>query len=379
MKLCHIKIYLDGRFNMKKVLHYVTAMNRAGQETFIMNVFRNIDRQKVMFDFLVTSDEVGDYDKEIKALGGNIHHIKLNRFKGKYKQIDNFFLLKNKLKEFSGEYKVFHIHTQHAMDAFLSALAAKKAGIKKVVVHSHNANTIYSKKLHNIFKKGLHFLNIERFACGEEAGKWMFGKDMYHIINNGIDVDEFKFDPISREKIRNQNGWSNDFIIGHIGRFNKQKNHEFIIEIFKQFSLKRPNSKLVLIGVGELEDDIKQLVKFEKLEKKVCFLGMRDDVNKLYSSMDTFILPSLFEGLPVVLVEAQAASLPVIMSDSITDEIKLSDEVKELPLTDINEWVNTLVSINDGKSEREDKKLLMRKSGYDIEGVAKKLQKFYLE
>lgn len=379
MVLCHIQLFGDGNFKMKKVLHYVSSMNRGGEETFIMNVFRNIDRNKVNFGFLYTDNNIGAYGSEIKKLGGKVYPVRLNRIKGKIKQLDNFFLLREKLKSLSYEYDYFQIHTQHAMDAYLSSLAAFSAGFHNVIVHSHNTSTVYNIKTHQFFKRMLHTLKITRFACGIDAGKWMFGNDKFEVINNGIELANFKFNSEIRKKVRMQMHWQNEEIIGTVGRLNVQKNQQFLIQAFKEYSLINSKARLVLIGVGELEKKLKKLVSNLGLEDKVYLLGARSDVNELYQGMDIFALPSLFEGLPVVLVEAQAADIPCVISNKITKEISILPNVYSLPIdrgTKI--WSNEFDKILKEHDIRKDTSKILSQYGYNINNVAQKLQAFYL-
>ena len=362
----------------KKVLHYVSSMDRGGEETFIMNVFRNIDDECVRFGFLYTEPKLGAYADEIYHLGGKAYHVTQNRIGGKIKQLDNYFLLKKKLKELSISYDCFHIHTQHAMDAYISSLAAIHAGFKHVIVHSHNASTIYSTKTHQVFKQLLHNLDIERFACGNDAGKWMFGNDKFTIIRNGIDLEQFQYNSTERKKIRKKMGWQDKHIIGHIGRFNRQKNHSFLIQAFKKLADEDRNTLLILVGTGELEEKIKHQVDMLGLTKKVQFLGSRSDVSELYQAIDVFALPSLFEGLPVVLVEAQAAGLPCIISDTITEEIDILPTLQRLSLDEgPDAWAEALKRILDEDKDRQNTMVELDMAGYNIKKVALNLQEFY--
>ena len=368
---------------MEKVLHYVSSMDRGGEETFIMNVFRDIDRQRVNFGFLYTAPQIGAYGPEIDKLGGKIHHLKLNRLNNKMlKHIDNYVLLKNKLKQLSSKYDYFHIHTQHAMDAYISSLAAYHAGfdIKKIIVHSHNSSTIYNVMTHRLFKKMLHRLSITRFACGNDAGQWMFGADEFTIIHNGIDLSKFYFRSNIRKEVRKELGWTDKHVIGNIGRFNVQKNQLFLIKTFYEYSKIDKNALLVLIGSGELKDQLIQLREKLNLRNRVQILDSRSDVNRIYQGLDLFVLPSLFEGLPVVLVEAQTSDLPCIISDNITDEIDLLPTIHRLSLRDeLNLWSMTYKKILYGRFSRNDTRNVISKAGYDIRDVAKYLQDFYLK
>ena len=363
---------------MIKVMHYVSKMDRAGQETFIMNLFRNIDRRMVQFDFLCTSNGEGEYDAEIVGLGGKIEHIKLNRINGKLKQLDNMMILYNYLREKSDEYQIFHIHTQHAMDAFCSALAAKVAGVKMVIVHSHNTSTMYHMRAHKLFKAFLKMLPIERFACYVAAGNWMFGKSKFQVVNNGIDIKKFCYDSQIRQEVRNELGLNGKYVIGHVGRFNKQKNHSIIIEIFKKLHQKMPESELILVGKGELLDEIRDKIKQNNLEEFVLMLGVREDVNRLYQGMDLFLFPSYFEGLPVVLVEAQMSDLTCLISDSITREIDITSEIYRMSIsTEAEKWTEKIMLLAGINRNRQDVTERIREKGYDMQSEAEKIMKFY--
>jgi glycosyltransferase involved in cell wall biosynthesis len=365
---------------MIKVLHYVTIMNRAGQETFIMNIFRNISRDKVMFDFLCTLEEPGDFDEEIRNLGGAIRYIQLNKVQGKIKQLHNTYLLYDYLKKNCKEYSAFHIHTQHAMDAFLSSCAAKLAGIKTVIVHSHSTSTAYHVSAHKIFKVFLRLLPIVRFACSKAAGYWMYGNDKCQVINNALDIDKFSYTMKKRIQIRNKMNWNDKLIIGHVGRFNEVKNHTFLIDVFKEIKNMIPNAHLVLIGQGELEATIKGKVHNLQLAEDVTFLGLRIDVSTLYQGMDLFLFPSLFEGLGIVLIEAQTSGLPCFISDTIPPEIDITPGVKRIKLNESSlEWARIIQTYIQAGHERKKSDDLIKKAGYDIQDVAVKLETFYYD
>lgn len=365
---------------MIKVLHYVTIMNRAGQETFIMNVFRNISRDEVMFDFLCTLEEQGDFDEEIKSLGGTIRYIQLNKIQGKIKQFHNTLLLYKYLKKNCKEYKVFHIHTQHAMDAFLSSCAAKLAGIETVIVHSHNVSTLYHVLAHKIFKVPLKLLSVVRFACSKAAGYWMYGNGSFSVVNNALETSKFQYSLKKRMQVRTELNWEEKFIIGHAGRFNEQKNHNFLIDIFKETINLIPNAHLVLIGQGELETVIREKVNHLHLDEKVSFLGIRNDMDTLYQGMDLFLFPSIFEGLGIVLIEAQTSGLPCFISDSLPTEIDITPGVQRIKLNENSlEWAQKIQAYIQDGHKREGADNLVKKAGYDIRDIAKRLEKFYCD
>lgn len=362
-----------------KVLHYVSKMDRAGQETFIMNVFRNINKDKINFDFLCSSNGRGDYDDEIRKLGGNIYHLGSLELRH-FKFLAVLFLLKKRLKILVRDHNVFEIHTQHAMDAFFSAMIAKKVGFKTVIVHSHNSNSLYHPKLHKIFRSFLHLLSVKRFACGVDAGKWMFGNDHFTIIKNGIDTREFLFSSKKRESVRNKNYWENKIIIGHVGRFNSQKNQLFVVKVFQEFIKLQKNAKLIFIGVGEEQEKIRNYVKNSLIEKDIIFLGVRDDVNKLYQGMDLFLMPSLFEGMPVTLIEAQASSLPCLVSNSITHDVMVTNRISFEDLSKSSKsWAESLEKLYFKYPNRVNEIENITKAGYSIKDVTIKLETLYLK
>lgn len=364
---------------MLNVLHYVAVMDRGGQETFIMNLFRKIDRSKVQFDFLCGEDRAGAYDKEIKLLGGNIFHIKNRTAPSPLNHFQEVWSLARFLRTSKTKYDVFHIHTHHAFSAFLSVLGAKLGGIETIVVHSHNTSAQYHLKAHEFFKKLLRCFTIKRLACSEAAGKWLHGNKDFQVIHNGVDLDVFKFDPSKREEVRRELNWEDKQIIGHIGRFNGQKNHAFLIDIFEALHAIAPDTQLVLVGKGELEEDVRKRVSEKKLEDSVSFLGVREDVQRLYQGMDLFLFPSLFEGLSVVLVEAQTSGLPCLISDTITTENVFVDNVKQKSLEDsAKEWARVAEHMLETYAERCDTTEVIQAAGYDMGDLAAKLDTIYM-
>ena len=364
------------------VLHYVAAMDRAGEETFIMNVFRNIDKDKVMFGFLCSSNKIGDYDREIENLGGKIMHINLVRKYGPLKRLVNFFVLLKKLKSLRGDYDVFHIHAQHAMDSFIDSVAAKIAGFGLVIVHSHSNSTLFHVKAHYLFRPLLRSLNICRLACSDDAGVWLFGKrNKYKVICNGIDLNYFTYNEKKRSEMRTElNLDKNTFLIGHVGSFTYPKNHEFLVDIFEEFHRMIPNSKLILVGKGPEYDNVFNKVTNKRLQNEVLFLGTREDTADLYSAMDAFIFPSRYEGLGIVVVEAQATGLPCVISDILPDDLDMTKLVIRCSLEKGAEvWANVLESIYTSSSDRHiEVGTEIGNAGYDIQMVASQLENIYL-
>lgn len=356
---------------MIRVLQIVTYMGRGGLETMIMNYYRNIDRNKVQFDFLVHRQEEADYDKEIVALGGKIYHIPmLNPFsKSYFNALDSFF------KEH--KYDIVHCHLD-CMSAYPLKIA-KKNGVRVRIAHSHNKSQdknlkypikLYSKRL--IPKYATHLL-----SCGKEAGDWMFNGKPYTILNNAIDAQSYRFDKQIREEMREQLGFNQeDFVIGHVGRFNPQKNHNFIIDVFNFVHKKNTAAKLVLVGTGDGQKAIKEKVESLALSDSVLFLGNRTDVNKILQAMDVFLFPSLYEGLPLSIIEAQAAGLPCVISDNVPPECIVTDLIEAASLDDaLAKWEIVITSQKSVK--RKDTYELIKKSGFDVKSNVLVLEKMY--
>lgn len=365
---------------MIEVIHSVSIMNRAGQETLLMNIMRNIDLTKVHFSFLCSVDGEGDYDEEIRRLGGNIydlgqcclHRVKYLNYLGDIYVIYRFFSLHR------CQFQIFQIHNYHSFNAFLQVLGAKLARVPKIIVHSHNSNALHP-FLHSIFRKILNRMNIECFACSHLAAEWMFGNkgDKAYIVKNGIMVNDYVFDNQRRDKLRRQLGFQEgQLIVGHIGRFNYQKNHMFLLDIFKNIHLQDFEAKLILVGCGELENSIKQRIKELGLEHAVVLLGIRNDIPDLLCAFDVFLFPSLFEGLSVVLVEAQTTGLPCIISDTNSKEVKLTDNIHMLSLkAPVEEWADAVLKYRN--MQRHNNADIMRKQGYDIKDTARILCQKY--
>lgn len=364
---------------MKKVLHYVSAMNRGGQETFIMNVFRAIDKEKISFDFLCTLSVKGAYDDEISVLGGNIYSLELGHYK--VQLLDRLHALSLFLKIHRDEYEAFHIHTQHAMDGFLNAVVAKRAGIKKVIVHSHSTSTLYHPLLHRAFRPLLRKIKIYRFACSDLAGQWLFGRGAeYRIIRNGVDINTFSYSASNREKVRLENGWKNHTVIGHVGSMTYPKNHEFILDVFSEYIKINPNAILVLVGDGPLRASVEEKVKKLNLGKSIFLMGSRSDIYNLDQGMDLFLFPSHYEGLPVVLVEAQCTGLKCLISDAITPEIDVTQNIYRMSLSkDAATWANKMDKIVSTLENRRNMANDVQSAGFDIKDTTKLLEKIYCE
>lgn len=357
-----------------RVLQVVTYMGRGGLETMLMNYYRHIDYSKVQFDFLTHREFDGDYDKEIKELGGNVYHLSnLNPLSIDYKtSLNDFF-------ENHPEYKIVHSH----LDC-MAGIPLKYAKLNNVpirIAHAHNSNQTKDLKypLKLFYKRNIKKNANYLFACGDEAGKWMFNSDNFKVLNNAIDAKDYAFNMNIRNDKRKEFGISDDSIlVGHVGRFFPQKNHEFLIDIFNQFHKDYPNSYLMLVGEGELKTSIQDKVKILGLEDYVIFTGLRSDVNELLQAMDVFLFPSLYEGLPVSIIEAQASGLPCLISDKVPIECKKTDLVYQLNLEDsVNIWSDKVYELS--LITRRDTYEEIKESGFDIVENAKWLENFYID
>lgn len=359
-----------------KVLQCVSAMNRGGLEAVIMNYYRNIDHDKFSFDFLVQRRGSFDYSNEIKELGGKIYSVPaFNPLKiKKYNtEINNFF------KNHSGEYDIVHAHNNSF--AMYVLRSAKKHNFNVRISHSHTADVKLSLIKYPFIKYNkIKLQNVcnARFACSEKAGKWLFNDNQFTIIKNAIDLKKFSFDNKKRKEYREKYKILPDTIlIGHIGRFEKPKNHIFLVNLIKDLKDKKLNAKLMLIGTGKLEPKIKAFVKKYNLEKEVIFTGNIDNPHDLLNAMDVFVFPSHYEGLGMAVIEAQANGLHCIISDTIKGECEITPLVEHMSLTDntIQEWTKQIIST--AKLPRKEYSDLLTIAGYNIKEATKKLEQIY--
>lgn len=324
----------------KRVLCIVSGMNRGGAETFLMKIYRALDKNKYQMDFCVTTE--GVYDEEIKAMGGKIFMIPQ---KSK-NPIKSFTAIKKIVKE--NQYKSVLRTCQHSL-ASIDLLAAKLGGAKKLIYRSSNAGITekgFGKFINSLFSFLPKIIPNVKIAPSTEAAEFVFGKKAVSsgnviIMPNCLDYDIFEFDMTKREKIRRQLNLEDKHIIGHVGRFNKQKNHYFLIDIFNDIHIKDNKAHLLLIGKGELENDIRDKINRMNLKEYVTIISPVNNVNEYYMAMDVLIFPSFFEGMPNVIIEAQATDLPCILSDTITKEANITGKLIYRSLSDDSQmWAN---------------------------------------
>ncbi|WP_225432900.1 MULTISPECIES: glycosyltransferase [Bifidobacterium] len=368
-----------------RVLVLDTVMDRGGAETMMMNYMRHMDRSKVTYDFLVNRDYRAAYEDEIEAMGGHIYRMcpMYPQYFGKYKRQIRDFLRKHP------EYRIVHSNLEER--SYFGLREAAKLDVPVRIAHAHNRPVGFDVK--SIFREYFRFrlpkYVTHMFACGEEAGDWLFGKkNRGRVIQqrNAIDTALYRYDPAVAAEVRAEVGTGEGaFVLGHVGRFFPQKNHEFLIDIFAEVHRQRPNSELWLVGGGELNDELKNRIRAKVdglgLHDAVRFLGVREDVNRLMQGMDAFVLPSLFEGLPVTMIEAQSAGLPCTISDRVPAQCDVTGNVQIVPLgAEPAEWAKRILAQADAPkiADRAQGPELVTKAGFDITANAQWLQQFYL-
>ncbi|MHA6481486.1 glycosyltransferase [Paenibacillus sp. strain BS8-2] len=364
---------------MIRILHIMGSMGVGGAETFIMKLFRKVNSEQVVFDFVLDSSEKFFYENEILELGGRIYRVPLKS----EKPIKSFLELIKIVKE--NHYKAVFRASAHSF-SFLDLLAAHLGGANCKVIRSTNSS-VGSSKLHTyLHKLGIPYLNLLsslRLSPSREAAEWMFGKKMGSsnkviILKNGVDLNLFQFDIVRREKIRKEFDIGTKRVFGHIGRFSEQKNHSYIIDVFYNIYKKNKESVLLLFGEGELENRTREKVRELNLEGNVIFGGIRTDIADILMAMDVLLFPSIYEGMPNVLIEAQATGLKCIVSDSITKEVVITNLIKMLPLQSIDNWVDEAIK-TESCTNRQDSTQKLIAEGYDINQVAELLQTYYLK
>lgn len=361
---------------MIRVLQVLHGMDCGGAENMIMNLYRHIDRTQVQFDFLVHTEKKCFFDDEIKGLGGNIYHVP-------YYNIKNHFSYKKALNVFFSnhpEIKIVHGHLGSCAHIYLSV--AKKCGCY-AIAHSHNTkpvNVSLKNILYRLFTFKTRRVADFFFGCSQAAAEYRFGKKIAHsekcsVLKNAIEIEKFAYSEKNRQEIRNEFDIGNQLVIGHVGRFNTQKNHTFLIDIFAKVHEKNPGAILMLLGDGNLRPSIEQKVEKLGLKNNVIFTGVRKDAYKFFSAFDVFLFPSFYEGLPVTLIEAQTSGLPIVCSDVITKEVALTSLVSFMSLNEnADRWADFVLKCN---TRSTNSLTLVKKNGYDIIDISEKVTAFY--
>lgn len=362
--------------NVIRVAHIIGKWVGGGVESVVMNYYNYIDREKIQFDFICDEDSTNIPYDEIEKLGGKVILIPPYQRIVKYHKT-----LKNVLKD--GNYKIVHSHI-NTLSVF-SLFAAKCAGVPVRIAHSHSTTNKKEKKK-NILKQILRpfskLFATDYMCCSEYAGRWLFGDKEYdkgnvYLLNNAIDLDKFKYDEKVRIKKREELNIEDDtLVIGHVGRFVEQKNHRFLIDIFNEVHKQNSKSVLLLAGQGPLMNEMMKKVERLGLGDSVKFLGQRHDIEQLYQAFDVFCLPSLYEGLGIVLIEAQCSGLYCVASNEVPNIVNIADIVKFCDLRNIKEWKENILIRQDTRKDLFKK---LTECGYNIKKENKKLVLKYIE
>lgn len=365
-----------------KVLQFTVAANKGGRTLYVLNNWKYIDKTKFQFDFITFSPKL-DFEQQLIDEGCNVYHMSCYPEENKVQFIKEFDAILDR------HYDVIHIHTGFWNDTIVEQRAMLK-GVKKVIIHSHNMGFgKYVKepdeeilKKHYEIQAGLSDKTATDFwACSAGAAKWLYGdqikSDQIKIMKNAIDTEHFFYNPDLRAQTRKELGIEDSFVVGHVGRFAYQKNHKFLVEMYNEVQKKCSDAVLLLIGRGELRDNIEKQVKNLGLNTKVYFIDFQNDVSKYYQAMDVFAFPSFFEGLPFTLIEAQTSGLPCLCSDRISNEVFLTEYIQQLSLDNIDVWVDKILELSQGY-ERKDGSKSIRDAGYDIQKQVKELEKEYM-
>lgn len=358
-----------------RILHVLGRTDIGGAESFVMSIYRNINRDKIQFDFAIHTNDKCDFDDEIERLGGRIYHLPKYKIYNHREYVSEWKrLLSNK------KFAVVHGHMDSTASIYLRI--AKQKGIS-TVSHIHNTNSEKNIKslIKRLYRRNINDVADYRFACSDAAGKYLYGdqRDDYVVIHNGIELEKFLYDSNKRLKIRKSLGISdNDFVIGHVGNYRPIKNHKFILKLLENLNSRIENVKLVLVGANVEENLKKQSINLG-VDDKVLFLGARSDVSSLLQAFDIFVLPSISEGLGISLIEAQASGLKCFVSENIPKEAEVTDNIYFLPIKNVNDiklWSDKIVE--EIGYNRENMKSEIEKNGYDIIETVKYLEQFYL-
>lgn len=359
-----------------RVLHILQRMEAGGTQALLMNIYRKMDRTKVQFDFLVVYKAKQFYDDEIEEMGGHIYRMSfredLNLLKFQ-KELAGFF------KQHQ-EYNIVHCHAYTI--GYFCLKAARNAGIPVRIAHSHNNETVHDMKyLPKLFMQKIFTIHAtELFACSDEAGRYLFRNKPFKVVKNAIDSQKFTANAQIREEVRKEIGLEDKFVVGHVGRLHPQKNHEFLIDVFTEIKKKRQDAELILIGTGPLERKIRNKIAAKGLIESVHFLGNRKDMNRIYQAMDIFVFPSLFEGLGIVAIEAQAAGVPCVCSEGLPPETDITPIYRKQMLADgAVKWAETAMELAQNPNAHTNMKKNVVDAGFDMNETARRMESYYLE
>lgn len=358
---------------MERILQMIGSLNVGGSQTMLLNLYRNIDRERIQFDFILDHPQERYFADEVESLGGRIYE--LPGFRG-----DNAMEIVRAWDGFLSEhkeYKILHSHVRSYASIYLPI--AKKHGLK-TVIHSHSTSngTGISSLVKQLLQRPLRNQADVLMACSVESGQWLFGKDVtkrdnFLVLPNAIDTDKFRLPPDVREAYRKELGISHKLVIGHVGRFHPTKNQSFLVDVLKLVREAGEDAVLLLVGDGELRAQVEEKAAATGLSDSVIITGNRRDVPQLLQAMDVFAFPSIWEGLPVTLIEAQAASLPCLVSDSVGQAAHISPLVRRLSIDNAEHWAAAILE----RPEKRDVRDYIIKAGFDVKQSAQSLTGLY--
>lgn len=360
---------------MRRILVYGLGTAVGGMEEYMMNLFRNIDRSKFVFDIIPHGGKFFYAEDEVLSLGGQVYKI-TDQEKSLYQSMKELNVL---LKKLRSTHQIIYFNSCGFYNIFPFLLARKYK--YTIITHGHNTKSgkrfFLEEIVHCLNRIYIRHISKYCFACSKPAGGWIFGKHYFdkgkvQVIYNAIDCEKFQFDLEKRKRVRRELNLQDNFVIGHVGRFVDQKNHDFLLDIFNEVHQEDASAKLLLIGDGELRSAIEQKVIRLGLERDVLFSGRRNDIPELMWAMDVFVFPSHFEGLGIVTVEAQAAGLYSIASNKLPHEVELTDLIEKLSLNQSAEyWAKNILKT---KRTHQDRTSELQKKGYEIKNVSIRLQ-----
>lgn len=365
-----------------KVLYFVDRMLRGGIQTFVLENWRHMDHTKVQIDFLLLDDgNTYELEDTLRGLDSRIYKLKgiwvkkPKDFVSYQRAVDAFFKVHH-------DYRVVHLHS--SSKNYMVLKCAKKYGIPVRIAHSHSIGFQTTSKVQiligNLFKPLLKYYATDYFACSEDAGRWLFGRKKITVIKNAVDIDKYRYEPIKADCMRKKLKLDGKKVVGHVGRFTHQKNHTFLIDVFKELVELDSDYRLLLIGEGALEEQTKAKAKTYGVENKIIFAGFKTNVEDYMQAMDLFVFPSESEGLGLVLIEAQAAGLPCYASEKVVpQEAKVSDLLTYIPLEDGPKMWAEQIDKTWKKFKRETPEDAIAERGYSIVETAKQLERYYLE
>ncbi|WP_052342636.1 glycosyltransferase family 1 protein [Bacillus sp. EB01] len=358
---------------MKILIISTTRFDMDGITNVILNYFRAMDKSDIQFDFVVPNTIRSELEEEILSYNSQIYKIE-GRMRNPIRYINKLIkIIKN------NKYDIIHAHGNSCTLA-IEMYAAKKSGVLIRIPHSHNSKTKY-KIFHVLLRNSFDSYYTHGFACGTKAGRWLYKEKPFEVINNGIDISKYIFNKNTREEYRQKLNLKDDnILIGHVGHFNYQKNHDYLIEVFKELYKLNPKFRLMLIGEGALKNDIEQKTKEMGLSEFIYFVGKSFEVPNLMQAMDMIVMTSRFEGLPLTLIEAQAACLPCFVADTVSNEVEITDLVRFISLNQKpNEWASIIVNNNpkDRSLILEQVKNKIISSGFSIKENAQKMKELY--